>query len=91
MVRPSVCGMHLMRHLHLKNNIKVYNPELAKHGWQSTHTIEVILEDLPFLVDSIRMALSRLRDFTSFYQPLSGAVLIISLIFLIRARKANQN
>lgn len=45
-----------------KQHIKVYNPELAKHGWQSTHTIiEIILEDLPFLVDSIRMALSRLH------------------------------
>lgn len=45
-----------------KQHIKVYNPELAKHGWQSTHTIiEIILEDLPFLVDSIRMALSRMH------------------------------
>ncbi|WP_026972580.1 NAD-glutamate dehydrogenase [Aliagarivorans marinus] len=43
-----------------ERHIKVYNPELAKHGWQSTHTIiEIIVPDSPFLVDSIRMALSR--------------------------------
>ncbi len=40
--------------------IRVYNPELTRHGWQSSHTIvEIILNDTPFLVDSIRMALSR--------------------------------
>lgn len=45
-----------------KQHIRVYNPELSKHGWQSTHTIiEIILEDTPFLVDSIRMALNRLH------------------------------
>ena len=42
--------------------IRVYNPELTRHGWQSPHTIvEVILQDSPFLVDSIRMALKRLN------------------------------
>ncbi|WP_116473133.1 NAD-glutamate dehydrogenase [Zobellella maritima] len=41
--------------------VRVYNPELSRHGWQSPHTIvELILKDAPFLVDSIRMALSRL-------------------------------
>lgn len=40
--------------------IKVFNPEIAKHGWQSSHTvIEIIVDDMPFLVDSIRMALNR--------------------------------
>ncbi|MFT5542910.1 MAG: glutamate dehydrogenase [Glaciecola sp.] len=40
--------------------IKVFNPEIAKHGWQSSHTIiEIIVKDMPFLVDSIRMAISR--------------------------------
>ncbi|UBO75817.1 NAD-glutamate dehydrogenase [Aeromonas rivuli] len=42
--------------------IRVYNPELTRHGWQSPHTIvEVILQDSPFLVDSIRMTLKRLN------------------------------
>ncbi|WP_432452974.1 NAD-glutamate dehydrogenase [Agarivorans sp. QJM3NY_29] len=41
-------------------HIKVYNPELSRHGWQSTHTIiEIVVPDSPFLVDSVRMALVR--------------------------------
>ncbi|KAF7785705.1 glutamate dehydrogenase [Pseudoalteromonas rubra] len=40
--------------------IRVFNPEVAKDGWQSSHTIvEIIAKDMPFLVDSVRMALSR--------------------------------
>ena len=41
--------------------VRVYNPELARHGWQSPHTlVEVICTDAPFLVDSVRMVLSRM-------------------------------
>ncbi|QBL09328.1 NAD-glutamate dehydrogenase [Rheinheimera sp. D18] len=40
--------------------IRVFNPELAKFGWESKHTIvEMVVPDMPFLVDSVRMALSR--------------------------------
>ncbi len=40
--------------------LRVYNPQLEKHGWQSTHTIvEIATDDMPFLVDSVRMALNR--------------------------------
>ncbi|HSG52894.1 MAG TPA: NAD-glutamate dehydrogenase [Rheinheimera sp.] len=40
--------------------IRVFNPEIAKHGWESKHTIvEIVVQDMPFLVDSVRMALSR--------------------------------
>ena len=40
--------------------IRVFNPELANNGWQSSHTIvEIIAKDMPFLVDSVRMALAR--------------------------------
>lgn len=43
-------------------SIKVFNPEIAKHGWQSSHTvIQIIVDDTPFLVDSIRMAINRLN------------------------------
>ncbi|MBD1581406.1 NAD-glutamate dehydrogenase [Pseudoalteromonas sp. S16_S37] len=48
-----------------KNNsdeavIRVFNPEVAKDGWQSSHTIvEIIAKDMPFLVDSVRMAMNR--------------------------------
>ena len=41
--------------------IRVFNPELSRNGWESTHTIiEIIVKDMPFLVDSVRMALNRL-------------------------------
>ena len=40
--------------------VRVYNPQLQRHGWQSTHTIvELVTDDMPFLVDSVRMALNR--------------------------------
>ncbi|NAW68784.1 NAD-glutamate dehydrogenase [Vibrio sp. V30_P3S12P165] len=42
-------------------SVRVFNPTVSKHGWQSTHTIvEIVLPDSPFLVDSIKMTLSRL-------------------------------
>ncbi|MDX1529727.1 MAG: NAD-glutamate dehydrogenase, partial [Gammaproteobacteria bacterium] len=40
--------------------VRVYNPQVEEHGWQSTHTIvEIVTDDMPFLVDSVRMALNR--------------------------------
>ncbi|MDX1433832.1 MAG: NAD-glutamate dehydrogenase [Gammaproteobacteria bacterium] len=39
--------------------LRVYNPQLEQDGWQSTHTIvEIVTDDMPFLVDSVRMALN---------------------------------
>ena len=41
--------------------IKVFNPDYEQTGWQSTHTIiEVAVNDMPFLVDSMRMEINRL-------------------------------
>ena len=41
--------------------VHVYNPQFEQHGWQSTHTIiEIVTDDMPFLVDSVRMAVNRL-------------------------------
>jgi glutamate dehydrogenase len=41
--------------------IRAFNPAISKHGWQSTHTIvEIIVTDMPFLVDSVRMALNKM-------------------------------
>src|ERR687892_450178 len=41
--------------------VRVYNPQIEQHGWQSTHTVvEVVTDDMPFLVDSLSMALNRL-------------------------------
>ena len=40
--------------------LRVYNPKLDEHGWQSTHTvIEIVNDDMPFLVDSITMEVNR--------------------------------
>ncbi len=40
--------------------VHVFNPDYEKHGWQSTHAaVEVLHPDIPFLVDSVRMELSR--------------------------------
>jgi len=39
---------------------RVYNPRLEDHGWQSEHTlVELVNDDMPFLVDSVTAALTR--------------------------------
>ena len=41
-------------------SIRVFNPSLEEHGWQSTHTaVEIVTENMPFLVDSVTMELNR--------------------------------
>ena len=43
-----------------RSSIQIYNPRPEAHGWQSTHTvIEMVSEDMPFLVDSITMEVNR--------------------------------
>ena len=40
--------------------VRVFNPTLREHGYTSPHTvIEVVNDDMPFLVDSIGLALTR--------------------------------
>ena len=40
--------------------VRVYNPDFEHDGWQSTHTvIEIISDDMPFIVDSLGMELVR--------------------------------
>lgn len=44
-----------------ETKIRIYNPEIERHGWQTTHTVvEIITDDMPFLVDSLRMVINRL-------------------------------
>ena len=51
----------LNEHTDIEPVIHVFNPSVSKNGWKSSHTIiEVIINDMPFLVDSIRIALNRL-------------------------------
>ncbi|HWM42737.1 MAG TPA: NAD-glutamate dehydrogenase, partial [Burkholderiales bacterium] len=43
-----------------KAKVRAYNPVLEQHGWQSTHTvIEIVHDDMPFLVDSVAMEANR--------------------------------
>ncbi|MFB9069195.1 NAD-glutamate dehydrogenase [Pseudofulvimonas gallinarii] len=42
-----------------KAKIRVFNPTLAEHGWDSPHTvIQIVNDDMPFLVDSVGMAIA---------------------------------
>ena len=43
-----------------ETRVRVYNPTFEQHGWQSPHTaIDIVSDDMPFLVDSVSMELSR--------------------------------
>ncbi|GIK99609.1 MAG: glutamate dehydrogenase [Alphaproteobacteria bacterium] len=39
--------------------VRVYNPTTAENGWRSSHTVlEIVNDDMPFLVDSVTAALN---------------------------------
>src|SRR5690349_10955795 len=41
-------------------SVRVFVPARARDGWESTHTIvEIVTADMPFIVDSVTMALDR--------------------------------
>jgi len=43
-----------------ETSVRVYNPSLEEDGWECPHTVvQILIEDMPFLVDSVRMALNR--------------------------------
>src|SRR6185295_748181 len=56
-----------LAHLHLAERrlpgtalVRVFTPSFDDHGWASTHSVvEVVVDDMPFLLDSISMALVR--------------------------------
>src|SRR4029450_8868668 len=55
---------------------RVYTPQLEEHAWTSTHTVvEIVNDDMPFLVDSVSMELTRLG---------SGVHLIIHPVVRVR-------
>src|SRR5438067_2435841 len=57
-------------------SLRVYNPTARDDGWESTHTaVEIVTDDMPFLVDSVTMELNR-RGF--------GVLMIIHPVLLIR-------
>src|SRR5690606_7158908 len=40
-------------------SIRLFNPTLAQHGWETPHTVmQVVNDDMPLLVDSVTMALA---------------------------------
>lgn len=44
-----------------KSRIEIYNPCSERDGWKSSYTVlEIVADDAPFLVDSIRMTVNRL-------------------------------
>jgi glutamate dehydrogenase len=59
-----------------ESRVRVYAPQLEEHGWTSTHTVvEIVNDDMPFLVDSVSMELNRLG---------SGVHLIIHPVVRVR-------
>lgn len=54
-------GMMLYRKHH-EIKVRVYNPTFAADGWHSSYTIiEILVDEMPFLVDSIRVVIDRMK------------------------------
>ena len=35
-------------------NVRLFNPSMKEHGWESAHTVvQIVNDDMPFLVDSV--------------------------------------
>ncbi len=61
----SCAGVHFWSTIQMrevgKPKIRLYNPSLEKDGWKTTHTVlEVVADDEPFLVDTVRMIVNRM-------------------------------
>jgi glutamate dehydrogenase len=63
---PAVLAAAALSHLKFAHKrrgralVRVFNPTLREHGYVSPHTvIEMVNDDMPFLVDSIGLALSK--------------------------------
>jgi len=40
--------------------LRIFNPTRAEHGWEGSHTvIQIVNDDMPFLVDSVTMAIGQ--------------------------------
>lgn len=62
-------GMRFWRFMKLRTSketkIEIYNPTVELDGWHSPYTvIQILIEDMPFLVDSIRMVIDRMGFFS---------------------------
>src|SRR6185437_7602280 len=46
-----------------ETKVRLYNPHFDSDGWESTHTaIEIVTDDMPFLLDSVGMEVNRQTD-----------------------------
>ncbi|MGH6635289.1 MAG: NAD-glutamate dehydrogenase, partial [Gammaproteobacteria bacterium] len=65
LVGAALCHLELARRRRGHGRkLRIYNPDLNKHGWRSQHTIvEIVSPDMPFLVDSASAEINR-RGFT---------------------------
>ncbi len=46
--------------VHGESKVRVYNPSVERDGWTSPYTVlEIVSDDMPFIVDSVTMELSR--------------------------------
>ncbi len=44
-----------------KPEVRLFNSNMKEHGWESPHTVlQIVNDDMPFLVDSVTMALAEL-------------------------------
>lgn len=56
-----------------ETKIDIYNPTVSEHAWHSAHTIiEILIEDMPFLVDSVRMVIDRMGFFSHLIIHMGG-------------------
>ncbi|MEM9243289.1 MAG: NAD-glutamate dehydrogenase [Pseudomonadota bacterium] len=54
--------------------IRAFNPTIKKDGWKSIHSIiQIAYDDMPFLIDSIRMEIDRM-NFSTYLIISSGAM-----------------
>ena len=57
--------------------VRIYNPVEAEHGWHTSHTvIEILNDDMPFLVDSVTAELN--------YQGLTVHLVIHPIVNIAR-------
>ena len=66
--------------------IRIFNPDKARDGWESAHTIiQISHDDIPFLVDSARMVINRYGYQIHFIIHFGGfKVNVIVIIVLLR-------
>lgn len=78
-----------------ETKIRVYNPDYERDGWISTHTvIEIVHDDIPFLVDSLHMEINRM-GFVSYLIVHGGGIKVKRdakhhIVSLLKANEKNH-